>query len=146
MPDVTTVWDPLNAAGDWALTGPILQTGDDLSTAILISLCTDRAASPDDTLPDGSTDRRGWWGDSGEDYQIGSRLWLLSRAKQTDDTLQAAFDYVQEALQWMIDDGAVGEFEITVQWVKTSTLGITVTAIKDGEHLASVGYASLWNT
>jgi phage gp46-like protein len=146
MSDITTVWDATNAVGDWALDGPILQAGDDLATAILISLCTDRSASPDDTLPDGTTDRRGWWGDAGEDYQIGSRLWLLSRAKQTDDTLQKAFDYVQEALQWMIDDKAVGEFEITVQWVKTSTLGITVTAIKDGERLASVGYASLWNT
>lgn len=146
MSDITTVWDTQNGVGDWALAGTILQAGDDLASAILISLYTDRSAAADDTLPDGSTDRRGWWADNGQDYEIGSRLWLLSRAKQTDATLQSAFDYVQEALQWMIDDGAVGQFEITVAWVKASTLGITVTAIKDGTTVASVGYASLWNT
>lgn len=126
--------------------GGYLEYGDDLATAILISLYTDRSANADDTIPDGTTDRRGWWGDSGADYNIGSRLWLLNRAKQTDATLQSAFDYVQEALKWMLDDGAVGQFEITVQWVKASTLGITVTAIKDGTSVASVSYASLWDS
>ena len=55
----------------------------DLQTAILISLFTDAQASPDDMIQDGSGDPRGWWGDLGSSKPIGSKLWLLGRAKQT---------------------------------------------------------------
>src|SRR5437868_6146739 len=101
MADTTTVWDAANSRGDWAMAGPLLASGDDLQTAILISLFTDRIADPSDVIPDGTSDPRGWWGDEGQAENIGSRLWLLSRKKQTQETLQRAYDYIVEALQWM---------------------------------------------
>lgn len=97
-----------------------------LETAVIISLFTDRRADPDDVLPDAAPqagvlpdNRRGWCGDAlrevaGDLY--GSRLWLLSRAKQTEETRQRAIFYIRECLQWMIDDGHVLTIEIEAEW------------------------------
>lgn len=138
MSDTKTVWSTPNGYGDWQMNGAQLATGDDLATAILISLFTDRIAEPDDVIPDGSNDPRGWWGDAGEATPIGSRLWLLSRAKQTQETLQRAYDYIVEALQWMIDDGVVAKFDVLVEWTKASELGAQVVAYKqDGSTVAN---------
>lgn len=142
--DTQTVWDVPNGRGDWQMSGPLLATGNDLATAILISLFTDRIAAPDDVIPDGSGDPRGWWGDSGNTVLIGSRLWLLQRAKQTQETLQRANDYIVEALQWLIDDGVVAKFDILVEWTQASELGAQVVAYKqDGSTVASA-YTWAW--
>ena len=63
--------------------------GDDLITALTVSLFTDRRAADDDELLDGSDDRRGWWGDNAA-APLGSRLWMLERSKRTQQTLQLA--------------------------------------------------------
>jgi len=146
MPDITVVWDVDNSRGDWRLIGPALATGNDLPTAALISLFTDRTANPDDQIPDGTDDARGWWGDTGEEQPIGSRLWLLERAKQTQETLNNAVDYAKEALQWFIDDGVVARIDVFAQWVRTSFLGFQVVFYdKDGTTVAAMSYAWAWN-
>lgn len=145
MADTQTRWDPTQGRGDWAMSGPILATGNDLETAILISLFTDRQAARDDEIPDGTTNPRGWWGDLDSDTQIGSRLWLLSRAKQTTETLQRANDYIAEALQWLIDDGVVASFDIVVEWTAASRLGALIVAHKTSGTTTSVAYQSLWS-
>lgn len=146
MSDITIVWDVDNSRGDWQLVGPALTTGNDLDNGILISLFTDRTANPDDPIPDGTTDPRGWWGDLGEDVPIGSRLWLLSRAKQTQETLNNAVDYAREALEWMIDDGVAARIDVLAQWVRSSFLGLQVILYKqDGTTVASKSYAWAWN-
>jgi len=142
--DITIFWDAMNNRGDWAVRGADLATGGDLETAILVSLFTDRMAAPDDEIPDGSGDPRGWWGDDGTN-QIGSRLWLLRRAKQTDETLQRAYDYVAEALQWLIDDGVVVKFDITVEWTRASMLGMNVIAYQQDGTSVATSYSWAWN-
>ncbi|POZ13451.1 hypothetical protein C3Z09_23375, partial [Lelliottia aquatilis] len=75
MSDIRTPWPaPDGSSADWVVVSGDLQQGNDLETAIYISLFTDRLARDDDKI-DG-TDRRGWWADTGETYLIGSRLWL----------------------------------------------------------------------
>ena len=76
--------------------------GNEVLTNIIVSLFTDARASDDDILPDGATDKRGWWGDSFRDKKIGSRLWLLSREKQLSSVLKRAQEYAEESLAWMI--------------------------------------------
>lgn len=142
--DIQIFWDAANNRGDWATLGPVLVTGNDLETAILVSLFTDRMAAPDDVIPDGSGDPRGWWGDDPES-PIGSRLWLLRRAKQTTETLQRAYDYIAEALQWLIDDGVVAKFDITVEWTRTSFLGAKVVAYQKDGTKVSLAYSWAWN-
>ncbi|GJG92829.1 phage GP46 family protein [Cupriavidus pauculus] len=144
MSDTTTVWDVSRSRGDWVLDGAALRTGSDLQTAILISVFTDRVANLDDEIPDGSGDPRGWWGDEGETVPIGSRLWLLERAKQNDDTLQRAYDYLIECLQWLIDDGVVAKFDVLVEWTRTSMLGAQIVAYRKDGTTEAVAFSWVW--
>ncbi|RJF85048.1 hypothetical protein D3877_11410 [Azospirillum cavernae] len=140
MADILVSWIANDARGDWSLVSGDLDTGDDLATAILLSLFTDRSATASDSPPDGSGDRRGWWGDR----EIGSRLWLLDRAKQTEETRRRAADYVAEALQWLIDDGVVARFTIRVEWARRSTLGVWVIAHRSDGQSTSFNFDWAW--
>lgn len=109
--DVTTVWDQSRGRGDYVVAGADLLRGYDLQTAFLISLFTDAQCGPDDVIPDGSTNRRGWWADP----TMGSLLWLLERAKLDSDVAKRAQGYAKTALQWFIDDGVVAAFDFSTQ-------------------------------
>lgn len=146
MSDITTVWDNGRARGDWKLSGPDLLNGEDLMSQVLISLFSDRTARADDVLPDpGSNDRRGWWGDE----QLGSRLWLLERAKM-DSTVVGnqvalrAKEYAAEALQWMITDGLVGDFDFAAEIRLPSSLFLTVTAWRTKGDKSAKNFAWAW--
>lgn len=144
MSDTTTVWVPELGRGDWVLEGADLRTGDDLITAVLISLFTDRVANADDEIPDGTGDPRGWWGDAGETYPVGSRLWLLQREKQTAETAARAKDYIAEALQWLLDDGVVARFDIDTTWIAYGRLGAQVVANRIDGSVVAMNFASVW--
>ncbi|HBD37518.1 phage GP46 family protein [Cupriavidus sp. UBA2534] len=144
MNDTTTIWGTANSRGDWQMSGALLTTGNDLETALLISLFTDRVAEPEDVIPDGSNDPRGWWGDEFGTVKIGSRLWLLDRSKQTQETLQRAYDYIVEALQWMIDDGVVAKFDVYVEWTAAGELGAQVVAYKQDGSTVAKAYSWAW--
>lgn len=144
MPDIALQWDTANDHADWVLSGSALLTGNDLESAIIISLFSDRVAAVGDVIPDGTNDPRGWWADDA--VLIGSRLWLLRRSKQIPETLQKAYDYIAEALEWLIDDQVVAQFDINVQWVRASFLGAQLTAYKrDGTTLMTGLYTWAWS-
>ncbi|URF02785.1 phage GP46 family protein [Cupriavidus campinensis] len=145
MSDITTVWSVERSQGDWLLSGPDLMSGSDLATAVLLSVFTDRTANPYDTIPDGTGDPRGWWGDQGETVPIGSRLWLLDRAKQNDDTLTRAHDYLTEGLQWLIDDGVAARVDVLVEWTRTSMLGANIVVRRTDGTTESVAFSWAWN-
>jgi phage gp46-like protein len=144
MSDISIAWSPALGRGDWVQLGTQLQSGNDLANAVMISLFTDRVANSDDVIPDGTNDPRGWWGDDAA-LPIGSRLWLLSRAKQTTETLARAQDYIAEALQWLIDDGVVARFDILTEWTRSSMLGARVVAYEKGGAALTMNSASAWN-
>ncbi len=144
MSDIRTAWVSDMARGDWSVLGADLADGDDLETAILISLFSDRAANPDDVIPDGTDDPRGWIGDIGQPYNIGSRIWLLSRAKQTQETLRLANDYIAEALQWLIDDGVVARFDITTEWTRGGMLGAGVVVYQKSGTSKALNFSWVW--
>lgn len=143
MSDITTVWLADGSAGDWQVGQGDLQNGSDLSTAIYISLFTDRLARDDDDL-DGSRDRRGWWGDAGERVAIGSRLWLLRRQKLTPAVAVKAEDYANEAVRWLIDDGVVSAISTTAQIIYPRTLILTLNYQEPGKDKANVKFAWVW--
>lgn len=142
MSDIAIIWK--GSAGDLELDGKDLRTGDDLMTAVTVSLFTDRRAADDDQLLDGSRDRRGWWGDTA-DQQIGSRIWLLERSKRTQPTLQLAQAYIAEALQWLIDDGVVARFDIDVEWAAGGQLSARVAAVRNDGSAQATQFAWAWN-
>ena len=141
MSDITTVWSTAVAGGDYVLQGASLESGGDLKTAILLSLFTDRLAEPSDETTDG--DRRGWWGDDPSNL-MGSRLWLLGRAKGPLNLAQLAQDYAAEGLQWLITDGVVAAFDITAEWAAPNQLDLTVTAKKRDGSVVAVHLPQVW--
>lgn len=142
--DIALNWDVANAVADIALNGMDLQTDEGLTTAVLISAFTDRAALPDDALPPGITDRRGYWGDDDPQHPWGSRLWLLDRAKQTEETRQRAIDYLKECLQWLIDDGIAGGVDVGATWLATSRLAAAIVITKANGEQVSVQFNYVW--
>ena len=121
--DVLVQWDNLNTIGDWALADGDLQSGQDLETAVLVSLFTDRLATPDFVPTDGTSDRRGWWADPYNDRPLGSNLWQLERAHKTRNTLGLAQRYASEALQWLVTDGVAQAVAVDTQWLTPSGAG-----------------------
>ena len=137
MTDFALIWNGATDLADFAVANGDLVLDNSLDTAVIISLGTDRLAAADDPLPDPrDPDRRGFWGDEpvdpsdGRKYPLGSRLWLLRRAKFSDRTPALAVRYVQEALQWLIDDGVAASVVVTVasqsQPLGTLLLGIQI--------------------
>lgn len=133
-PDQFLLWDSvwvqrLDASGgycDWVLAtdgDPAearggLRSSAALNTAVLISLFTDRRLPPDMASPYGDDDPRGWWGDSIKfddepEQPMGSLLWTLTRGTLGDDTARLAVDYCLDALQPIVDQGAVSRFDVT---------------------------------
>lgn len=105
-------------------------------TLILSSLLLNRRAHDDDVLPHGfrsaaggiADDRQGWAGDVLDERGrvIGSRLWLLAQELATDDTRRRAREYIDEALEWLFDDGYVSRIEMTDNWPHRNRLDLNV--------------------
>lgn len=90
---------------------PLSVLADPLVAAVVISLFCDARAGTDF-----SDDPRGWWGDvlsaiSGD--TTGSLLWLISRAKNIQETLNEVQDYAEKALKWLLDDGIAKVLTVT---------------------------------
>lgn len=119
-----------------------------LETAVAISLFTDRRVT-DDELPLGETDRRGWWGDMFPDLdgdQIGSKLWLLEREKITDDTLNRAQEYAEEALAWLIEDGVAESVTVEASVGSSDRLDLAVSITRPkNENVALFRYQLNWD-
>ncbi len=123
----------LNEGGD-------LQSDEGMRTAVALSLLSDRRALPDDELPGGGTDRRGWWADAladRQDDQFGSRLWLLGREKDLASVRDRAETYARESLEWLLEDKVAESLEVSATTVSNDTLQIRVVVIRgDGPRLA----------
>jgi phage gp46-like protein len=139
MLDFALRYDPATRSCDFAVEGGDIALDATPVTAMLISLGSDRRARPDDTLPDeprAAPDilailgrRRGWPGDA-LDVQgrlIGSRLWLLTRAKQSEDTRRRAIAYAEEALAWLTEVHGIPVL-VDAAWVAPNVLGLSVRA------------------
>lgn len=129
MTDAALFWDADAVAADLSLVAGDLATEDGLKTAVIVSLFTDRRARPDDQLPQDGADRRGWWGDVAgreADDEIGSRLWLLEREKQTPQVVARAREYALEALGWMVRDRVAATVEVEAEITRPGVLGLGV--------------------
>jgi phage gp46-like protein len=168
MSDIATSWDIGTGTGDWILSaasasfwtdedgnsivdgsgqpvdffftaGEGLEAGGDLMTALFISLFTDAVAAPDDIIPDGSGDPRGWWGGP-----IGSKLWLRSRMKALPVVPALVKNDIEQALAWLVDDGVVAKVDVTTEWTRPGMLGGQIVLLRaDGAH-AALNFSRLW--
>ena len=120
MNDIGLEWNPTAGAADLVLLANDLKSDGGLRTALYLSLFTDRRAEPGDVLPEGETDRRGWWADAvpvAPGDKMGSRLWLLARSKRETTVLDRAVIYAREALQWLVEDRVCDSFGVTAEFL-----------------------------
>ena len=112
------------------------------ATAMVVSLGTDGFARADDVLPAAPSavpedpaapaelsPRRGWVGNAldARGRRIGSRLWLLDRAKQTEETRRRAETMAAEAIDWLATTRGHA-IEATADWLRTGMLGLVARA------------------
>lgn len=139
MTDIALVWDNENGLADFAIVDGDLAMDKGLWTSVLLSLFCDRLADPSDVIPDGGTDRRGWWGDTPPEGTAvdpllgltGSKLWLLAGALQVQDTLNRAQAYAQQALAWLTADKVADSVTVTASFPRRYWLLLNI-AIKQG--------------
>lgn len=145
MTTTAITWDNLTGRGDWGRdVGGNLALGDDLPAAIWVSLFTDRRALPDDVLPDDTGDGRGWWGDLLATKPIGSRLWLLDRAKHLPETLRLAETYAREALAWLVEDGVAARVAVSAEWNAPTFMVIRPLVIHRDGRRSDLRYEWAW--
>src|SRR5262245_43348568 len=126
MPRSSTI--PRRAAAIWrSATMAILSSTKTPITPILMSVGLDRRAAEDDPLPEvrsqflvqaGIDVRRGAAADALDPagQRIGSRLWLLDRAKQTETTRLLFLSWLSEAMAWA--ERETGQpAELDAEWI-----------------------------
>ena len=140
--DLQLSFDGQLLCGDLTRSGADLAVDDSLATAVIVSLFTDQRVDLSE-VPDDQASRRGWWGDmlAGDviapSDQIGSRLWLLRREKQTEETRRRAQEYCAQALAWLLEDKLVVNFSVRTAWIKRGMLGIDIDLqLPDGRDLS----------
>ena len=112
MPDIRIAFDGRELRGDFVLGALDLETGDELRSAILVSLFTDP----------------NWWANAYEPDPWGCRLLELRWAKHSNDTLLRARDYCRQALAWLVEDDVASAVDVATAWQGSALLiGIVVT-------------------
>ncbi|TPG53276.1 hypothetical protein EAH89_17310 [Roseomonas nepalensis] len=145
MTTVAIAWDNQTGRGDWARDAAgQLAPGDDLETAVWMSLFTDRRAGPDDVVTDGTDDCRGWWADAYSEKPLGSRLWLLDRAKHLPETLRLAETYAREALAWLIEDDVAARVDVTAEWAGPTFLVLRPVIVHRDGRRADLRFDWAW--
>ncbi|MCP3916137.1 MAG: hypothetical protein GY711_11325 [bacterium] len=111
MSGLALTYDAAQGGFDLALDGDRLAVDAGIVTPVLVSLWSDARVDADELVPDGLSDRRGWWPDT-EDDRHGSLLWLLEREKATVQTAARAEEFARGALQWLLDGGIAESIDV----------------------------------
>lgn len=150
MSDIRTVYIDMERGADYAIEFMLLAQDDGLTSAVLLSLFTDRRAEPDDVIPGGAEDLRGTWLDAfaGEEGdRMGSRLWLLERAKLLPETVTKMREYCEEALEWMVRD--VAKAVIVETWIvrnyPAGIIGAQIDIVKPDGATTRYKFDKLWS-
>ena len=148
MTDIRIIFIDLDHGADLALEQFALAADDGLETAVILSLFSDARALDADTLPHGQTDRRGWWADAypvAVGDRFGSRLWLLRASKQLQQSLNEARQYAEQALAWLVGDGAASKVEVETFIPRDEVLGMIVRIYRPDGLVTPIRFESLWS-
>lgn len=149
MSDIQTDYKPDTGTFDWVLANGQLAIDESPRTAVILSLFTDRRAGDSDELPDGGSDRRGWWGDAFPEVQgdaWGSRLWLYSRAKDLPATLEAVREAAAEACAWLNQDNVAARVEAVAERLRAGVLSLTVSITRPDRSRTDLRFNNLWES
>ena len=135
--DTALIYDPVRRRCDLAFENGDFQFDDGPVTPVLTAVFLDRRALPDDQVPDPTIQtyapatlnaRRGWAMDflDPNGRPVGSRMWLLTRAKQSEPVRLAAESYLREALE-PLANARGWPMSLMVRWIATGILAWRVT-------------------
>lgn len=79
-----------------------IEVADFFDTSLLYSFFGEKRAAPEEVIEPQL--RRGWIGND-DDYENGSKIWLLSQERLTRETLNRLKDEAEKCLRWLVDDG-----------------------------------------
>lgn len=113
-------------------------------TAVLISLFTDARADDTDELPENLRSRGGFFGSALAGFQIGSKLWLLNRARLSTVTAARAKQYCEDALAWMIADGIAETVVVETIIFNSRQLNIDIVITRPKGFSVSFGFYVNW--
>jgi phage gp46-like protein len=150
--DVRLGFDLELLTGDVAIVDGDLEPELTLRSAVLMSLFSDRRATPEEMVRFDLGEPRGYWGDflaEVEGDRWGSALWMLDRRKRTNETRNLYKEFAEEALRWMVDDGIAESVEADAVWLSDldekyprGYLGLGVDITRPVQ--ASEQYAFVW--
>lgn len=127
MPAITSV-DCNSVFQDWLFCSDHALPDTQLVELIINALLTDRRVSDDEPAHLGK--RGGWWADP----TFGSRLWTLKgRQLSANELIRTIVEYIQEALQFLVDDGIASDIETTVKLESSTTVLVNVTILSPDE-------------
>ena len=124
-----------------------LKECDDLDSAVIISLFTWARAAAGEV--DENAPRFGWFGDkidADSTDSTGSKLYLLKRKKITSQTIMDAREYIEQALQWMIEDGVATEINAEVERNASDVNRVdALVQIVRGDRSRTMKFNDLWS-
>lgn len=128
---------------DLSISNGKFDTVNGFETALLMSFFSEKRAAPSEVpIPQ---NQRGWWGNlfspySG--YEMGSKVWLLSQARITQDTLNLGLKYVEEGYQWLLDDGYAEKVIVTGD-ITSERIRFYITVYRINSEVLNISY-DLW--
>ncbi len=130
---------------DFAPNGDFLMS-DGLETPILMTiLAVRRADASEVTKP---IFRRGDWSNELNDideYEVGSKLWLLEQARTIQETLNTGIGSLEDGFQWMIDDEIIKEVTVDGEIIDNS-IKYTIELTKENSRTEVFIYDAFANT
>jgi len=147
MSDVSFLINPKTGIADIKIVDGDIYLGDELQTAVQLSLFTDARAliNPEPRTESVVSALRGWWADSQNIEPLGSLFWTFKREKQTQNVLNGVNEAFTNALQWLIDDGVASEINVETTWSTTIAMAISVQIIKPNTADTNFSWEFAWS-
>lgn len=91
-----------------------------LDTTLAITFLTNQRA--DESEVKRSEGRGGWWGNlfNDNDFEIGSKLWLLNSSPISQNILNTAIGYAEDAYSFLVEQGFADRVIVTGEQTLTS--------------------------
>lgn len=115
------------------------------TSALLMSILCERRATPSEVAQ--PEKRRGWWGNAFlgfTDFEIGSKLWLLSQARANQVTLNNSITYTNNALEWFAQDKYIDKANVTAEYNAQNVLLLYIQFIIGQDIVLNKGFR-LWD-
>lgn len=136
-----------NGFYDLAFDNGDLKSTQGFTSALLMSIFCERRATPSEVAP--PEKRRGWWGNAFlgfTDFEIGSKLWLLSQARADQVTLNNSITFATNALDWLIDDKYIDKINITAEYNEQNILLLAIQLLIGQDIVLNIGFKLWQNT